>query len=161
MKKTVFFGLTLAVALTVMASAASAADCSGSWQVNPYYTPGTGGVCASMGLDTHRAVCQPGHRFATYCDDASGGRFRTCQSNIPCGGRGYGGRDRYRDRYDRWDYRDDRRDYYDDRWHDRRDGNRYRYDRVPDCTRWDYQHNRPCPPGTVNSDCRNDCGARW
>jgi len=83
MKKAVFFGLTLAAVLTVMASAASAADCSGAWQVNRYYTPGTGGVCAAMGLDTHRAVCLPGQRFATYCDDASGGRFRTCQSNIP------------------------------------------------------------------------------
>ena len=151
MNKTVFFGLTLAAALTLSASAASAAECSGGWRVNPYYTPGTGGVCAAMGLDTHRAVCLPGQRYATYCDDASGGRYRTCQSNIPCGGRGY------RDRYDRWDD-------YDGRRHERRgwdDGYRYRYDRVPDCTRWDYQHNRPCPPGTINRDCYGDCGRVW
>jgi len=161
MKKTVFFGLTLAAALTLMASTASAAECSGGWRVLPYYNSGSGGPCAAIGLDTHRAVCQPGQRYATYCDDASGGRYRTCQSNIPCGGRGYGGHDGYRDRYDRYD---DRRDYYDDRWHNRGGwggGYQYRYDRVPDCTRWDYQHNRPCPPGTINRDCRNDCGARW
>lgn len=27
-----------------------------------------------------------------------------------------------------------------------------------DCTRWDYDHNRPCPPGTMNKDCRGGCG---
>ena len=35
---------------------------------------------------------QRGQRFATYCDDASGGRYRVCQSNVPCG------QDRHRDR---------------------------------------------------------------
>ena len=131
--------------------------------------PALTGPCAAIGLDTHRAVCQPGQRFATYCDDASGGRYRTCQSDIPCGGRGYGRDDRYRDDgYGRYQYNDDRRYreerwYRDDRYRDRRgwdDNGRYRYDRVPDCTRWDYQHNRPCPPGTINRDCHGDCGRR-
>lgn len=157
MKTAWLIGLALAAALAGMTTAASAADCSGAWRVNPYYTPGTGGVCASMGLDTNRPVCQPGQRYAVYCDDASGGRYRTCQSNIPCGGRGY------RDRYDRWDRYDDRRDYYNDGWRDRRhwdDGYRDRRPRMPDCTRWDFTNNRPCPPGTVNGDCYGDCGAR-
>jgi len=26
------------------------------------------------------------------------------------------------------------------------------------CTNWDNDHNRPCPPGHVNRDCRGDCG---
>ena len=174
MNKKVFLSLTLAVALALTASAASAAECSGAWRVLPRYNSGAGGPCAAIGLDTHQAVCQPGQRFATYCDDASGGRYRTCQSDIPCGGRGYGRDDRYRDDgYGRYQYNDDRRyreerwyrddRYRDDHYRDRRgwdDNNRYRNDRVPDCTRWDYQHNRPCPPGTINRDCHGDCGRR-
>lgn len=27
-----------------------------------------------------------------------------------------------------------------------------------DCTRWDYDSNRPCPPGYFNHDCRGGCG---
>lgn len=163
MKRTVYLSLSLAAALVLMTSAAMAAECSGSWRVLPHYVPGTGGVCAAIGLNTHQAVCRPGQRYATYCDDASGGRYRTCQSNIPCwGGRGYGGRDGYGGGYDRWDYRydrrDDRRDWYDYRGDRYRD---YRYRRGPDCTRWDFQANRPCPPGRINSDCRNDCASGW
>ena len=29
-----------------------------------------------------------------------------------------------------------------------------------DCTSWDYEHNRPCPPGYINRDCRGDCGPK-
>ena len=43
MNRTVFFGLTLTIALTLMASAASAAECSGAWRVLPNYSPGAGG----------------------------------------------------------------------------------------------------------------------
>ncbi|MEE4136535.1 MAG: hypothetical protein V2I32_10690 [Desulforhopalus sp.] len=34
-------------------SSAFAADCPGSWQVLPGYSPGTGGACAVLGLSTH------------------------------------------------------------------------------------------------------------
>lgn len=26
-----------------------------------------------------------------------------------------------------------------------------------DCSTWDFKANRPCPPGTINSDCRGGC----
>lgn len=169
MNRTTCFSFILAVVMACMASAAAAAECSGAWRVLPNYRGGAGGPCVAIGLNTHQAVCQPGQRYATYCDDASGGRYRTCQSSIPCGGgRGYrndyGG---YRGHDDDW--RDDRREWRYDRREERRDwrGDRrddYRdYHRNPgfDCTRWDYQANRPCPPGTVNRDCRNDCGRAW
>ncbi len=26
-----------------------------------------------------------------------------------------------------------------------------------DCTTWDFEANRPCAPGTINSDCRSGC----
>jgi len=176
MKKAVCTALVLASALLLMSSAAMAAECSGSWSVLPSYTPGTGGVCAAIGLNTHQAVCEPGQRYATYCDDASGGRYRICQSNILCSRdhhqRGYGDdghryisgedwdhRRDYRDerRDDYWDYRRDRRD---DRW-DYRDNQRDSYqDRSRDCTNWDFNTNRPCAPGMINRDCQNGCDGR-
>jgi hypothetical protein len=45
-----------------------------------------GKSCADLGLDTNRAVCRPGQRYALMCDDAVGGRVRTCQSPIRCDG---------------------------------------------------------------------------
>ncbi len=191
MKKGVCTALIILATLSFMHSGATAAECSGAWRVLPHYNPGYGGACASLGLNTHQAVCQPGQRYATYCDDASGGRYRVCQSNVPCSrerhrGSGYGGGftensenargDQWEfwdgRREDRYDRREDRRDDRYDRREDRRDD---RYDRredrggrshgdrpypVFDCTQWDYQANRPCPPGTVNRDCRNHCGGR-
>lgn len=116
--KTKMHHLLLAIGILCIGSflwspAVFAAECSGSWQVLPNYTPGQGGVCAAIGLNTHQAVCQRGQRFATYCDDASGARYRTCQSNIPCGD----DRDHRdsRDRYDDRDYRD-HRGYPDDQY---------------------------------------------
>jgi len=170
MKHSLGMGFVVAGAMLLISSAAMAFECSGSWRVLPNYRPGSGGVCAALGLNTHRAVCQPGQRYATYCDDTSGGRYRTCQSNIPCssmqrypGHRGYDDDSRYY-RYDydgqrdyRYDRRDDYRDYHDDyrqRKPDRQP------DRQPDCTHWDYNANRPCPPGTINRDCRNGCDGR-
>lgn len=29
--------------------------------------------------------------------------------------------------------------------------------KAQDCTRWDYDYNRPCPPGYFNHDCRKGC----
>jgi hypothetical protein len=176
MKKAVCAALVLASTLFLMSSAAIAAECSGSWSYLPNYSPGAGGPCAIIGLNTHQAVCQPGQRYATYCDDASGGRYRTCQSNIPCSrdpqrGYAYDDSSRYdsgRDRDHRRDYRDgqrdDRRDYRRDRYEDRgdyRDNRRDGYqDRSRDCTNWDYNTNRPCAPGTINRDCLKGCDGR-
>jgi hypothetical protein len=103
----------LCIGSLLLSTAAIAAECSGSWQTLPNYKPGQGGACAAIGLNTHQAVCQGGQRYATYCDDASGGRYRTCQSNIPCGDdRGRrDSRDRYDDRDSR-DYRDYPPDQY-------------------------------------------------
>jgi hypothetical protein len=123
MKKAVWSGLVVFGALLCMSSIVSAAECSGSWQVMKNYNPGAGGPCAALGLNTHQPVCQPGQRYATYCDDASGGRYRTCQSNVPCDRESSRGGDerRYRERSDdyRDDYRDDRRDYRDRNWDNR------------------------------------------
>lgn len=135
--------------LLFISSAAIAAECSGSWQVLRNYNPGSGGVCASLGLNTHQAVCQAGQRYATYCDDASGGRYRTCQSSILCSRdhRNNSGNGGFRDnsensRNDRWDFRDVQRD-------DHRD-----------CTQWDFTANRPCAYGTINRDCQKGCDGR-
>lgn len=179
MKKSLVKALVLTGLTLLVSSSAIAAECSGSWRVMPNYNPGSGGVCAALGLNTHQAVCQPGQRFATYCDDASGGRYRTCQSSIPCSRapqRNYGSggdRDDYNhSRYYGWDDQDGRRndsyyggtyrrdDYYgphEERWDDRND-HRNRYQNTSrDCTNWDNNLNRPCAPGTINRDCRNGC----
>ena len=29
---------------------------------------------------------------------------------------------------------------------------------VSPCSSWDYDRNRPCPPGYINHDCRGGCG---
>lgn len=176
MKKAVCAALVLASTLFMMSSAAIAAECSGSWRVLPIYNPGAGGPCAAIGLNTHQAVCEPGQRYATYCDDASGGRYRICQSNVVCSGDrqrgpGYDGH-RYNSGEDwnyRRDYRDERRD---DRWDDRRDRHDVRWDyredqrnttrqyRSRDCTNWDFNTNRPCAPGMINRDCQKGCDGR-
>jgi hypothetical protein len=166
MKKTACISVMLMVVLMGTVSMAVASECSGGWRVLPNYRGG-GGACAAIGLNTHQAVCQPGQRYATYCDDASGGRYRICQSNISCYGGGYRDDYGYRDHDDDW--RDDRREWRYDRRekrHDWRESRRddYRDERRVygfDCSQWDYQANRPCPPGTVNRDCRNDCGRIW
>lgn len=118
MKNAFCAALVVAGALLFQFSAAHAAECSGSWQVLPNYKSGGGGPCAAIGLNTHQATCQPGQRYATYCDDASGGRYRVCQSNVPCGQERHGN-DQYDDRY-----RDDRRDYRGEHSPNSHDGNR-------------------------------------
>ncbi len=74
-----------------------------------------GARCADLGLDTDRAVCRPGDRFATYCDDKGGGYLRTCTSAFRCDA---AGRDEGR-RPDR-DHRGDAYPYHPD-YHDHRD----------------------------------------
>lgn len=153
MKNTLYKALVLAGTLLLMATGANAAECSGSWQVMRNYNPGSGGVCAALGLNTNQATCQPGQKYATYCDDAGGGRYRTCQSNILCSRErrdGYGGSG-FRDNSD--NYRDDRYDRRDDRRDNRRN-------QAPDCTQWDFSANRPCAAGTINRDCQKGCDGR-
>jgi hypothetical protein len=163
----IFFPSVLAL---VFFSSAFAADCSGSWQVLPGYSPGTGGACAVLGLNTHQPTCQPGQRLATLCDDASGGRYRICQSSIACTPQKYGKaqHQRYRDfrqeeRGQRWDA-DGRGLGRSPHWSERHEPRKPRRDnsRQPalSCTHWDYSANRPCPPGMVNLDCRSGCASR-
>lgn len=45
---------------------------------------------------------------------------------------------------------------------DYRDYNERNYGHTPapennDCRNWDYKHQRPCPPGLINIDCRSTC----
>lgn len=103
---------TAAVFFFAASGPAIGAECSGSYTPLPNYRPGSGGACAAIGLNTHQAVCQPGQKYATYCDDSKKG-YRTCQSNIPCGRQERPRDDRYDDdrNYDRERYND----HYDDR----------------------------------------------
>ncbi len=139
MNRTFLAMLTVVATGLLFASAAGAADCGGGWRVLPNYNPSSGGPCAALGLDTHRGVCLPGQRYETLCDDASGGRYRTCQGSRQCyddrGGRG--GRDR------------------DDDYYPGGGGGGGGYN--DGCRGWDYNYNQPCPRGYINRDCRGGC----
>lgn len=134
MKKSILYSLAAFVFGLFVSSVAVAADCGGGWRTLPNYNPSSGGPCAALGLDTHRGVCQPGQRYETLCDDASGGRYKTCQGSQPC----YKDRDRGGD------------DFYNG---GRRPSNRP----DNDCRGWDYNYDQPCPRGYVNHDCRGGC----
>lgn len=137
-------------------SDAVASDCSGGWRKLSNYRPGQGGPCAMLGLNSNRGVCRPGDRFETYCDDRSGGEYRTCQGPRRC--QDNRGRDRdnrsgnYEKPYRR--DRDHRSDSYEN--YNRRE-NSYSDRR---CRNWDYHYNSPCPPGFYNDDCRGSCESR-
>lgn len=112
---------------------AHAADCGGGWQVLPHYNASSGGPCASLGLNTHGGVCQPGQRYETLCDDASGGRYKVCQGSRPCvDDRGRGGDDSF-------------------------GGGRRHSNRDDECRGWDFNYDQPCPRGYINDDCRGGC----
>lgn len=135
MKKKIMYFLVVLLGTLASSSLAVAADCSGGWQVVPNYNPSSGGPCASIGLNTHQGVCQPGQRYETLCDDASGGRYRVCQGSREC----YDDRDRGRGGDDFFG------------------GDRRRAPRDSDCRGWDYLYDQPCPRGYVNDDCRGGC----
>lgn len=135
MNRVILAVMAIAATGIIGVAAAGAADCGGSWRVVPNYNPSSGGPCAAMGLDTHRGVCLPGQRYETLCDDASGGRYRTCQGPRPCFEERGGGR-----------HGDD---YYPPR------GGGGGYD--DGCRGWDYNYNQPCPRGYINRDCRGGC----
>ncbi len=80
------------VLLSMFAPAHGAKDCPQA----PFRPAGA--RCADLGLDTDRAVCRPGDRYAMHCDDRGGGHVRTCPSSRRCedtansgGDRGPGG----------------------------------------------------------------------
>jgi len=83
MKNAICAALVVAGALLFQVPAAYAAECSGSWQVLPNYKPGSGGVCAAIGLNTNQPTCRRGQRFATYCDDASGAATGSARAMCP------------------------------------------------------------------------------
>lgn len=144
MKKAICNLLILTGALLFMSSGAIAAECSGAWQVLPNHTIGLDGACKILGLDTNQAVCQPGQQYATYCDDTTGGRYRTCQSNVPCN-------QERSNALNNGELKNDRRsDHRDDYREDKGDQAR-------DCTKWDFTTNRPCPEGKTNRDCQKGC----
>jgi hypothetical protein len=83
--------------------------------------------CAALGLDSNRGVCRPGDTYETLCDDIQGGKYRICQGPRRC--------EPQRPSAPPGHLRP----------------------KPQDCTGWDYQYNRPCPPGTRNTDCRGGC----
>lgn len=83
-----FIFLLAAGYLATAFPALAAHDCPGNFSVMRGYRPGTGGVCAQMGLNTHAGTCLPGQPYEILCDDASGGRYKTCPGPRRCDGRG-------------------------------------------------------------------------
>jgi hypothetical protein len=84
--KKIVLGFTLCfVHLLLPIFTAQGADCPGNnWQVIPNYSPGNGGPCQILGLNSREGVCQPGYAFETLCDDISNGRYKTCQGPRHC-----------------------------------------------------------------------------
>lgn len=136
MKKILSGLVALSAALLLHSLPATANDCPGGWRVMPNYQPGSGGPCQLLGLNSRAGVCQPGYEYETLCDDASGGRYKTCQGPRRCSGGNSGG--------------------YGGGW----GGGGYNQPGPPpngQCTSWDYKRNRPCPSGYVNNDCIGTC----
>ncbi|MFT7532588.1 MAG: hypothetical protein ACI9FD_003621 [Gammaproteobacteria bacterium] len=74
----VFVAVNLMLAVSVPVNAAS--DCANTpWQ------PKNGRTCASVGLDSNRAVCRAGDQFAMFCDDTKT-QVRFCKSDQLCPG---------------------------------------------------------------------------
>ena len=147
--------LLLAAGLLVLTNGvpAIADDCPGGWQVIPGYHPSMGAPCQRLGLNSRVGTCQPGQAYETLCDDASGGRYKTCQGPRPCyRGGGYGPPPGYGGGYG-----------YGPPGY----GGGYGppppprpprgHHNLPPCAGWDYSRNQPCPPGRVNRDCSGGC----
>ncbi len=90
--------------ISLLSLPAQGADCSGGWKVMPKYSPGHGGPCKLLGLNSRQGVCQPGYAFETLCDDSSGGRYKTCQGARPCSGSQVVAPPPRQDDCTRWDY---------------------------------------------------------
>ncbi len=135
MKKKIMYSLVVLVCGLFAASLANAADCGGSWiPTPPGYRPGSGGICAHLGLNSNAGVCQPGQEYETLCDDSPQG-YRLCNGSRRCiedRGRGRGGDDSF-------------------------GGGRRRSNRDDDCRGWDFNYDQPCPRGYINDDCRGGC----
>ncbi|MDR3088969.1 MAG: hypothetical protein LBU39_04030 [Desulfobulbaceae bacterium] len=140
-------------------------DCPGGFQVMRGYR-GQGGICAQMGLNSRVGTCLPGQAYEILCDDASGGRYKTCQGPRRCDGRGgYDGRGGPGFAPGRGNGNND---YQSGGGYGRpqRPGGQWNGGGRPamptpgfsgNCTSWDFSANRPCPPGRVNRDCRGGC----
>lgn len=107
---------------------AVAGDCGGSYKTIPNYNKSRmGSPCKYLGLDSHRGTCQQGQAYETLCDDASGGRYKTCQGLRSC-------------------YATQQPQQLAPP----------ATNQLP-CTAWDYNYNQPCPAGFYNRDCRGGC----
>ena len=137
-------------------------DCSGGWKQMPNYKSGQGGPCKMLGLDSHVGVCQPGQQFETLCDDAKGGKYRTCQGPRRCdGGNSNVAPPTNSANCSSWDYKRNRpcpNGYVNnDCYGDCESLPTRNQSQGGDCTTRDYQRKQPCPPGYRNSDCRGGC----
>ena len=75
--------LLAAGCLAIASPALAARDyCPGKFNVMRGYRGPS--ACAQMGLSNRGGVCQPDHRYETLCDDAPGGRYKTCQGPRRC-----------------------------------------------------------------------------
>ena len=147
-----YISTTLFALFTVLliTSVSSAADCSGTWSVLPHYTPGRGGPCKILGLDSNKGTCQAGQVFETFCDDMSEGRYRTCYGTRRCKS-GYPGIQFCSN----WDYLYNRPCPEGYTNPDCRDGCEPAQNKG--CNNWDFVYNRPCPEGYINYDCKGGC----
>ena len=133
MKNIVTGCVTVITSMLLLAGVVRADDCPGPWRVLPNYHPSQGAPCQILGLNSRMGVCLPGYAYETLCDDASNGRYKTCQGPRSCVAQVQPAPPPPRP---------------------------VPPPRPADCTGWDYDHNRPCPPGYINRDCRGDCGPR-
>ena len=136
---------------------AQAADCLGQWQVLPSHYAGRGTPCQSLGLDSHRGVCQPGNVYETLCDDTSKNRYKTCQGLRVCNSDGYPQPPVPQFDCTTWDFEANRpcpAGYVNS---DCKSGCQSLVPQQNNCTSWDYQYNQPCPPGFINRDCQGSC----
>ena len=73
----------VAILTTAILTLASASSFAASTCPNTPWESRNGRSCASIGLDSNRAVCRSGDQFAMMCDDTKT-QIRTCASNQRC-----------------------------------------------------------------------------
>ncbi len=157
MKSEKFMQLLLVMTILFFSFSVQAGDCPGQWQVLPNHYGGHGAPCRTLGLDSHRGVCQPGNTYETLCDDTTNNRYKTCQGARVCNT--YGNTPPPAPQHDctTWDFEANRPCPPGAVNSDCRSGCQS-VAQQNNCTSWDYQHNRPCPPGYINRDCHGNCG---
>jgi hypothetical protein len=131
-------------------------DCPGNFQTLPNYHRGMGQPCKILGLDSRHGTCRPGDTYETLCDDADGGRYKTCQGPRLCNEQRYPEPGRRED-CSRWDFVNNQpcpRGYVN------LDCSGYCEPATSgddNCKFWDFAYNRPCPEGYINYDCQGGC----